>query len=168
VPKQETVLDFILSFLTPCSPYLTPLATGSLKLSLLSSPHPEASPAMTFHACYSLGPTRVKPQPAPAIHSQESVHTTLSNTHHTRKRPSTGPRTTNEPHKVKNSTPSLFPIANNLNPYLLFMYLFQGVKASMSEVAPACSKVTNLTPFFPIANDLNPHLLFLFLFQRAK
>jgi hypothetical protein len=31
---------------------------------------------------------------APAILSQESVHTTLSITHHTRKRPSTGPRTT--------------------------------------------------------------------------
>jgi hypothetical protein len=52
---------------------------------------------MTFHACSSPAPTRVKPQPAPAILSQESVHTTLSITHHTRKRPSTGPRTTHGP-----------------------------------------------------------------------
>jgi hypothetical protein len=42
-------------------------------------------------------PTPVKPQPAPAILSQESVHTTLSITHHTSKRPSTGPRTTHGP-----------------------------------------------------------------------
>jgi hypothetical protein len=52
---------------------------------------------MTFRACSSPAPTRVKPQPAPAILSQESVHTTLSITHHTRKRPSTGPRTTHGP-----------------------------------------------------------------------
>jgi hypothetical protein len=64
----------------------------------LSSPHLEASPATTFRACSSPAPTRVKPQPAPAILSQESVHTTLSITHHTRDRPSTGPRTTHGPH----------------------------------------------------------------------
>jgi hypothetical protein len=51
----------------------------------------------TFRACFSPAPTPVKPQPAPAILSQESVHTTLSITHHTRKRPSTGPRTTHGP-----------------------------------------------------------------------
>jgi hypothetical protein len=51
----------------------------------------------TFRACSSPAPTPVKPQPAPAILSQESVHTTLSITHHTRKRPSTGPRTTHGP-----------------------------------------------------------------------
>jgi hypothetical protein len=64
----------------------------------LSSPHLEASPATTFRACSSPAPTLVKPQPAPAILSQESVHTMLSITHHTRKRPSTGPRTTHGPH----------------------------------------------------------------------
>jgi hypothetical protein len=32
---QETVHDFILSFLPPCGPHLTPLATGSLERSLL-------------------------------------------------------------------------------------------------------------------------------------
>jgi hypothetical protein len=63
----------------------------------LSSPHPEASPAATFHTCSLPAPTPVKPQPAPAILSQESVPTTLSITHHTRKRPSTGPRTTHDP-----------------------------------------------------------------------
>jgi hypothetical protein len=65
----------------------------------LSSPHLEASPAMTFLACSSPAQTPVKPQSAPAILSQESVHTTLSITHHTRKRPSTGPWTTHGPHK---------------------------------------------------------------------
>jgi hypothetical protein len=37
--NQETVLDFILLFMPPCGPHLTPLATGSLERSLL-----EASP----------------------------------------------------------------------------------------------------------------------------
>jgi hypothetical protein len=63
----------------------------------LSSPHLEASLATTFRACSSPAPTPVKPQPSPAIFSQESVHTTLSITHHTRKRPSTGPRSTRGP-----------------------------------------------------------------------
>jgi hypothetical protein len=66
----------------------------------LSSPHLETSPTMTFRACSSPAPTRVKPQPAPAILSQESVHTALSITHHTRKRPSTGPRMTHGPHQL--------------------------------------------------------------------
>jgi hypothetical protein len=33
--NQETVHDFISPFLPPCSPHLTPLATGSLERSLL-------------------------------------------------------------------------------------------------------------------------------------
>jgi hypothetical protein len=36
---------------------------------------------------------QIKPQPAPAILGQESIHTTLSITHHSKERPSTGPRT---------------------------------------------------------------------------
>jgi hypothetical protein len=75
----------------------------------LSSPHLEASPATTFRACSSLAPTPVKPQPAPAILSQESVHTTLSITHHTRKRPSTGPRTTHGPHPTPSLASTLAP-----------------------------------------------------------
>jgi hypothetical protein len=71
----------------------------------LSSPHLEASPATTFRACSSPAPTRVKSQPAPAILSQGSVHTTLSITHHTRKRPSTSPRTTHGPHLATFSSP---------------------------------------------------------------
>jgi hypothetical protein len=46
----------------------------------------EASLATTFRTCSSSAPTSVKPQLAPAILSQESVHTTLTITHHTRKR----------------------------------------------------------------------------------
>jgi hypothetical protein len=63
----------------------------------LSSPHLEASPATTFHACSSPAPMLVKTQHAPAILSQELVHTMLSITHHTRKRPSTGPWTRHSP-----------------------------------------------------------------------
>jgi hypothetical protein len=33
--NQETVHDFILLFMPPCSPHLTPLATGPLEPSLL-------------------------------------------------------------------------------------------------------------------------------------
>jgi hypothetical protein len=33
--NQETVHDFILLFMPPCGPHLTPLATGSLEQSLL-------------------------------------------------------------------------------------------------------------------------------------
>jgi hypothetical protein len=91
---QETVHDFILSFLPPCGPHLTRWPSSPSNQAYLSSPHLEASPTTTFHACSSPAPTLVKPQPAPALLSQESVHTTLSITHHTRKRPSTGPRTT--------------------------------------------------------------------------
>jgi hypothetical protein len=76
----------------PCWP------PGPSNEAYLSSPHLEASPATTFHAGSSPAPTRVKSKPAPAILSQESVHTTLSITHHTRKRPSTDPRTTHGPH----------------------------------------------------------------------
>jgi hypothetical protein len=76
---------------------LDPAGPGPSNEAYLSSPHLEASPATTFRACSSPAPTRVKTQPTPAILSQESVHTTLSITHHTRKRPSTGPRTTPGP-----------------------------------------------------------------------
>jgi hypothetical protein len=78
-----------------CMPRALPLAIPIL--AYLSSPHLEASPATTFRACSSPAPTPVKTQPTPAILSQESVHTTLSITHHTRKRQSTGPRTTHGP-----------------------------------------------------------------------
>jgi hypothetical protein len=96
--NQETVHGFILLFLPPCSPHLTPLATASSNKAYLSSPHLEASPAMSFRTCSSLAPTPVKPQPAPAILSQELVNTMLSITYHTRKRPYTGPLTTHGPH----------------------------------------------------------------------
>jgi hypothetical protein len=95
--NQETIHDFILLFMPPCGPHLTLLAPGPSNEAYLSSPHLEASPATTFRACSSPAPTPVKPQPAPAILSQKSVHTTLSITHHTRKQPSTGPRATHGP-----------------------------------------------------------------------
>jgi hypothetical protein len=73
---------------------------GPSNEAFLSSPHLEASPATTFRACSSPAPTPVKPQPAPAILSQELVYTTLSITHHTRKWPSTGPQTTHGPQSL--------------------------------------------------------------------
>jgi hypothetical protein len=96
--NQETVNDFIPLFLPSCGPHLTSLATGSLELSLLVFSTPRGLTATTFRACSSPAPTPVKPQPAPTILSQESVHTMLSITHHTRKQPSTVPRTTHGPH----------------------------------------------------------------------
>jgi hypothetical protein len=39
--NQETVHDFILLFMPPCGPHLTPLATGSLERSLLGFSTPE-------------------------------------------------------------------------------------------------------------------------------
>jgi hypothetical protein len=103
--NQETVHDFILPFMPPCGPHLTPLAIGSLERSLLVFSAPRGLTSNDIRACSSPAPTPVKPQPAPAILSQESVHTTLSITHHTRKRPSTGPRTTHGPHTCENCAP---------------------------------------------------------------
>jgi hypothetical protein len=48
--------------------------------------------ALTFRAHSSPAPTQINLQPAPAILGQESVHTTLSITHHNQKRPTTGPQ----------------------------------------------------------------------------
>jgi hypothetical protein len=67
---QETIPNFILLFMPPCGPHLTLLGTGSLEQSLISSPHLEASPTMTFRTCSSPAPILVKPQPATAILSQ--------------------------------------------------------------------------------------------------
>jgi hypothetical protein len=94
---QETVHDFILLFMPPCSPHLTPLATGSLERSLLVFSTPGGLTGGDLSRLFFTAPTPVKPQPAPAILSRESVHATLSITHHTWKRPSTGPRTTHDP-----------------------------------------------------------------------
>jgi hypothetical protein len=67
---------------------------GHSNQAYFSAPHLETSPASTFRACSLPAPTPIKPQPAPTILGQESVHTTLSITHHTRKQSSTIPRTT--------------------------------------------------------------------------
>jgi hypothetical protein len=99
--NQETVHDFTLLVMPPCGPHLTPLATGSLERSLLVF----STPSGLTGNDPSHAPTPVKPQLAPAILRQESVHTTLSITHHTRKRPSTGPRTTHGPHHLSPISP---------------------------------------------------------------
>jgi hypothetical protein len=75
----------------PALDLIRPLGPSSQAyLSLHSS---EATQAKTFCVHSSPAPTQIKPQPAPAIPGQESVHTTLSITHQTKERPSTGPRT---------------------------------------------------------------------------
>jgi hypothetical protein len=94
---QETIHDFILLFMPPCGPHLTPLVTGSLERSLLVFSTPGGLTGDDLSCLFFTCTNTRKPQPAPAILSQESVHTTLSITHHTRKRPSTGPRTTHGP-----------------------------------------------------------------------
>jgi hypothetical protein len=104
----------------PCWP------PGPSNEAYLSSPHLEASPATTFRACSSPAPTPVKPQPAPAILSQESVHTTLSITHHIRKRPSTGPRTTHGHHPpppttTRTTTSFVTEVSSTWTPNALFL-----------------------------------------------
>jgi hypothetical protein len=95
--NKEIVHDFILLFMPPCGPHLTPLATGSLERSLLVFSTPGGLTGDDLSRLSSHAPTPVKPQPAPALLNQESVHTMLSITHYTRKRLSTGPRTTHGP-----------------------------------------------------------------------
>jgi hypothetical protein len=59
-PASAPINDFVLLFLQPCSPHLTPLAIGSLELSLL--------------VCLLLGgPTRLRPfAPAVDLHQRKS------------------------------------------------------------------------------------------------
>jgi hypothetical protein len=82
-----------------CSPHLTPLATGSLERSLLVFSTPGGLTGDDLSRLFFTYTNTSQPQPALAILRQESVHTTLSITHHRRKRPSTGPRTTHGPLK---------------------------------------------------------------------
>jgi hypothetical protein len=90
---------------------------------------------MTFRACSSPAPTPVKPQPAPAIHSQESVHTTLSITQHSRKRPSTGPRTTHGPHDYEET---FAPVARLEAIRILLAYsMAKGFKLHQMDVKSA-------------------------------
>jgi hypothetical protein len=88
------VQDFVLLCLPQCDPHLIPLGhrVHRAKLTCLST-RKRPRKAKTFCARSSPAPTQIKPQPAPTILDQELVHTTLSITHHTKERPSTGPRT---------------------------------------------------------------------------
>jgi hypothetical protein len=75
--NQETVDDFVPLFLPPYGPHMNPLATECFEPSLLVFSTPRGLTGTTFHTCSSPAPTSIKPQPAPAILSQESVHTML-------------------------------------------------------------------------------------------
>jgi hypothetical protein len=72
-----------LAFLATMWPALDPTShlVPQVRHTCLSTPR-RPRKAQTFRARSSPAPTQIKPQPAPAILSQESVHTTLSITHH--------------------------------------------------------------------------------------
>jgi hypothetical protein len=92
-PAPAPFHDLVLHFLPPCDPHLISFGHRVHR----AEPTCHSTPwrprkAKTFRARSSPAPTQNKPQPTPAILGQESVRTTLSITHHTRERSSTGPR----------------------------------------------------------------------------
>jgi hypothetical protein len=93
-PASAHVHDFILLFLPPCGSHLIPFdpRVHRAEPTCLSTPRRPCK-AKTFRVRSSPAPTQIKPQLVPAILGQESVHTTLSITHHTKERPSTDPWT---------------------------------------------------------------------------
>jgi hypothetical protein len=95
--NQETVHDFILLFMPPCGPHLTPLATGSLERSLLVFSTLGGLTGDNLSCLFFTCTNTNQAATCTSILSQESVHTTLSITRHTRKRPSIGPRTIHGP-----------------------------------------------------------------------
>jgi hypothetical protein len=92
-PTPAHVNNFVLLFLPPCSPHLIPFGhrVHRAEPTCLSTPW-RPRKVKTFCAHSSPTQTQIKPQPTPAILGQESAHTTLSITHHTRERPSAGPQ----------------------------------------------------------------------------
>jgi hypothetical protein len=88
-PAPAPIHNFVLLFLPLCCLHLIPFdhRVHRVETTCLSTPR-RPRKAKTFHARSSPAPTQIKPQPAPAIVGQESVHTMLSITHHTRERPS--------------------------------------------------------------------------------
>jgi hypothetical protein len=74
-----------LAFLATMRPALYPAGhrVPRAEPTCLSTPR-RPRKARTFRARSSLAPKKIKPQAAPAILGQESVHTTLSITHHSR------------------------------------------------------------------------------------
>jgi hypothetical protein len=93
LPCAGSSRDFVLLFLPPCDPHLIPFChrVHHAEPTCISTPR-RPRKAKTFRARSSPVPSQIKQQPEPAILDQESVHTTLSITHHSKERPSTGPR----------------------------------------------------------------------------
>jgi hypothetical protein len=81
-----------LLFLPPCGLHLILLGHRVHRAvpTCLSTPRRPRN-AKTFRARSSPAPMKIKPQPARAILGQESAHTTLSITHHTKEQPSDAP-----------------------------------------------------------------------------
>jgi hypothetical protein len=81
--NQETSHDFVSLFLPTCGLYLTPLATWSLEPSLIVFSTPGGLIGDDLSCLFFTCTNTSQAITAPAILSQESVHTTLSITHHT-------------------------------------------------------------------------------------
>jgi hypothetical protein len=94
LPCTDSGRRLHLAFLAIMRPTLDPAGhrVPRVRPTCLSTPR-RPRKAYTFLAHSSPAPMQIKPQPAPAILGQELVHTTLSITHHSQERPSTGPRT---------------------------------------------------------------------------
>jgi hypothetical protein len=92
-PAPALVHDFVLLFFPPCGPHLTPLATGSLELSLLVSPLLEG-PARNRHFALALHLHQRKS--SRNLHLQYSA--TSQCTPCSQERPSTSPRTLQSSH----------------------------------------------------------------------
>jgi hypothetical protein len=80
--NQEIVPDFVLLFLPPCSTHMISFGHRVHQAEPTCLHSSKATQAKTFRTRSSPAPTQIKLQPAPAILGQESVHTTLSITHH--------------------------------------------------------------------------------------
>jgi hypothetical protein len=91
-PRNRTRLHLVfLASIRPALDLVWPSGPSSRAYLCLHSS--DATQAKTFRTRSSPAPTQIKLQPAPAILDQESVHTTLLITHHTKERPSTSRRT---------------------------------------------------------------------------
>jgi hypothetical protein len=91
---QQTVHDFISPLLPPCGPHLSPLVTMSLEQSLHVFSTPRGLTGNDLSCLFFTCTNTSQAATCTCKLSQGLVHTMLSITHHTRKQPSTGPRTT--------------------------------------------------------------------------
>jgi hypothetical protein len=126
-PASAPVHDFVLLFLPPCDPHLIPFGhrVHRAKPTCLSTPR-RPRKAKIFRVRSPPAQMQIKPQPIHVIFGKEFVHTTLSITHHTRERPSIGPRTVRSSpspfsHLSRRNVPSINIPIYYQNSYLILM-----------------------------------------------